>query len=108
MTADRHAGESFVEALRALYDLAPKCHVCEEHRATRAAPSCEPTCDRADCTDYIRCVKCNATDAVGPLDGWYCVWCGGKEYARVPRSTAWRDLPHAAALRAANAAHEAR
>jgi hypothetical protein len=98
------------EALAALYALAPKCDVCEEHVATRAPDGPQRggrMCDRADCIDYIRCVRCNATDAVGALDGWYCVWCGGKEYARVPRSATWRDLPHAEALRAANAAHEA-
>lgn len=71
-----------VEALRALYDLAPACHVCEEHRATREPATriaCRwRVCDRDACS------------------------------ATFSRAMPWRDLPHAAALRAANAAHEAR
>ena len=99
-----------VETLRALYDLAPACDVCEEHRATRERrEGCSRwlVCDRADCGDEIMCDDCGDRDFVGPLGGWYCVQCGGTRPRRVPRSTAWRDLPHAAALRAANAAHEA-
>ena len=81
MSANHPAGESFAEALRALYDLAPRCDVCEEHRATREPATriaCRwRVCDRGACS------------------------------ARFSRAMTWRDLPHAAALRAANAAHEA-
>lgn len=106
MSADRHAGESFAEALRALYDLAPRCDVCEEHRATREGERVH-VCDRADCGDCMRCPLCHGGYDVGDgAEG--CVWCGYSGAVREPRSTAWRDLPHAAALRAANAAHEAR
>ncbi len=99
------------EALAALYDIAHPCHVCEEHRATREGIGARLQrwliCDRADCGDEIECVACGARDDVCPLDGWYCAQCGGTRPRRVPRSTAWRDLPHAEVLRAANAAREA-
>jgi len=69
------------EALAALYDIAPKCDVCEEHVATREPATriaCRwRVCDRGACS------------------------------ARFSRATAWRDLPHAEALRAASAAREA-
>ena len=96
-----------VEALRALYDLAPRCDVCEEHVATRATRLL--VCDRADCGEVLECVACGEWSAV-PRDGSTpcCLVCGSVDVRRVPRSTAWRALPHAAALRAANAAHEAR
>jgi hypothetical protein len=70
------------EALAALYDIAPKCDVCEEHVATRTVGynDCTPVtlrrvCDRIACTLGL------------PVSG---------------------DLPHAEVLRAANAAREAR
>lgn len=81
MSTDRHAGESLSAALRALYDIAPKCDVCEEHVATREPATriaCRwRVCDRDACS------------------------------ARFSRAMTWRGLPHAAALRAANAAYEA-
>ena len=71
-----------VEALRALYELTSKCDACGEHVATREPATriaCRwRVCDRDACS------------------------------ARYSRAMPWRDLPHAAALRAANAAHEAR
>lgn len=70
------------ELLAALFALAPKCEACEEHAATRAGhhPSVGlwRICDRE---------RCAAKD-----------W----------RARVWRDLPHADALRAANADHEAK
>ena len=104
------------EALRALYDLAPKCDVCEEHRATREPATrvaCRwRVCDRDACEARCLCADCGrdgtSPEPIAP-DGIYCLRCGTTRPPRlVPRSTAWRDLPHAAALRAANAAHEAR
>jgi len=69
------------EALAALYGLARRCDVCEEHVATREPATriaCRwRVCDRDACS------------------------------ARFSRAMAWRDLPHAEVLRAANAAREA-
>lgn len=103
---------SLHDALAALFDLALKCHVCEEHVSTREGSDGRfgrwLVCDRDDCGAEIMCVACGGRDDVAPLDGWYCAQCGDKRPMRVPRSTAWRDLLHADSLRAANAAHEAR
>ena len=101
------------EALRALYDLATKCNICDEHAATRWCPVRGwRVCDRDDCGVRLECVGCDRGGvSAEPLDatGIHCLRCGStKPPRREPRSTAWRDLPHAAALRAANAAHEAR
>lgn len=99
-------------ALAALYDLAPKCDVCEEHARTRRGEDVNTggheVCDREDCGDWIRCERCGETDDVGAAEGSPCAWCGRTNMIREPRSTVWRDLPHAEALRAANATHEAR
>ncbi len=69
------------ELLTALYALAPKCEACRKHVATRVGhhPSVGMwrICDRE---------RCSARD-----------W----------RARVWVDLPHAVALRAANADHEA-
>lgn len=100
------------EALRALYDLAPKCDVCKDHGRTRRGEDLigcgHEVCDRGDCGDMLVCDECGESSPV-PSDGdpMRCSWCGSGDVRREPRSTAWRDLPHAAALRAANAAHEA-
>ena len=101
------ARESFAKALRALYDLAPKCDACGEHIATREG-SRSHACDRADCGDRMRCPMCLARYDVRDHDDAGCVLCGYSGAVREPRVPSWRDLPHAAALRAANAAHEAR
>ncbi len=117
MSANHPAGESFAEALRALYDLAPRCDVCEEHVATREGrdetrgPLVWLVCDRAACEARCLCADCGrdgtSPEPIAP-DGIYCLRCGTTRPPRlVPRATTWRDLPHAAALRAANAAHEA-
>jgi hypothetical protein len=70
------------EALAALYDIAARCDVCDDHVATREPATriaCRwRVCDRGACT------------------------------ARFSRAMMWRDLPHAEVLRAANAAREAR
>jgi hypothetical protein len=74
---DEHAAR----LTRALYDIAQRCDVCEEHAATREPATriaCRwRVCDRGACS------------------------------ARFSRAMMWRDLPHAEALRAANAAREA-
>ncbi len=103
-----------VEALRALYDLARRCRVCDDHAATRegyAGCSWWLVCDRVACEARCLCADCGrdgtSPEPIAP-DGIYCLHCGAtRPPRRVPRSTSWRDLPHAAALRAANAAHEA-
>ena len=98
------------EALRALYDLAPKCDVCEEHVATREGferlTGQWLVCDRVGCGERIECVASGPPhDPPKSARAVACAWCGSAR--RVPRAPSWRDLPHAAALRAANAAHEA-
>ena len=97
------------EALRALYDIAQRCEVCEDHIATREGESTHRhrhyrVCDDADCGDVIACADCGDIDCVVPLDGWYCAQCGGTTPRREPRAV-WHDAKHAAALRAAQAAH---
>lgn len=102
------------EALAALYVYGPKCDACKEHGRTRRGEDwigCgHEVCDRADCGDMIACDACGQSSPV-PRDGepMRCgeCECDCADVRRVPRSTAWRDLPHAATLRAANAAHEA-
>lgn len=69
------------EALAALYDLAARCDVCDEHVATR-----EPA-TRIACRWRV-CDRCACS-------------------ARFSRAMTWRDLSHAEALRAANARREA-
>ena len=101
-----------VEALRALYDLTSKCDACGEHVATRRGEDHRRywfICDHADCAESLVCDACPSRSLV-PRDGSTpcCDLCDCGEVRRVPRSTSWRDLPHAAALLAANAAHEAR
>ena len=100
-----------VETLRALYELAPACDVCEEHRATQCGWGMRRSwvvCDRADCVEVLACAACPVGSRV-PRDGSTpcCLEFGCGEVHRASRSSSWRDLPHAAALRAANAAHEA-
>jgi hypothetical protein len=95
------------EALAALYDVAPKCDVCEEHVATRDSGPDDAVCDRADCGDHLRCVRCATADSVGALDGWLCVWCGSTLPPRREPAKRWCDREHAEVLRAANAAREA-
>jgi hypothetical protein len=68
----------------------------------------DAVCDRADCGDHLRCVRCAKADSVGALDEWRCVRCGSTLPPRREPAMAWRDLPHAEVLRAANAAREAR
>ncbi len=120
------------EALRALYDLAQRCRVCDDHAATREGrdetrgPLVWRICDRVACEARCLCAVCGRVacearclcavcgrDGTSPEpiapDGIYCLHCGTTRPPRlVPRAPSWRDLPHAAALRAANAAHEAR
>jgi hypothetical protein len=99
------------DALTALFALARKCDVCEVHARTRRGSGHGEThsvCDRDECGHVVKCLRCGGADEDQPLAGRVCPFCGHRESARVPRSEAWADLPHADVLRAANAAHEVR
>jgi hypothetical protein len=97
------------DALAVVYHSAAKCDVCREYVATRAGYDDIRgwiVCDRADCGEPIECVASNTPH--DPPQGHRaasCAWCGSTR--RVPRSPSWQELPHAATLRAANAAHGA-
>ena len=100
------------EALAALYDIASRCDACGDHVATRRGEDHRRywfICDDANCAESLMCDACPSRSLV-PRDGSTpcCDLCGSVDVRRVPRSTAWRDLPHAEVLRAANAAREAR
>lgn len=99
-----------IELLAALYFYAPNCDSCEEHVATRrdASPGSMGyhACDRAECADALVCVDCMGVSRVSlTVEVPHCRWCGCTQVLREPRATAWVDLPHATALRAANVAH---
>lgn len=95
------------DALAALFDLAPKCDVCEEHVATRGDDDTR-LCDRETCNAVEACAACGCRDATGPDDQLRCALCGSLNARSVPLVASPVDLPHADSLRAANAAHEAR
>lgn len=94
------------EILSALYASAAKCGVCGDHVATRYVGDGPErglvACDQADCIDCWCCRKCGGVSCV--VDALpRCVFCHGTDVTREQRSTAWHDLVHADALRAANA-----
>jgi len=97
------------DALAALFDRASKCDACREHVAVRRGEDIftggHHVCDREACGEWMRCDHCAETYDVGHATR--CPQCD-RSLTREPRSTAWRDLPHADSLRAANAAHEVR
>jgi hypothetical protein len=98
-------------ALAALFDLAPKCDACREHVAVQRGEDIftggHHVCDREACGEWMRCEHCAETFDVDVCGVSRCPHCD-RSLTREPRSTAWRDLPHADSLRAANAAYEAR
>jgi len=95
------------DALAALFNCAPKCDVCEDHVATRGDDDTR-LCDREACNTVEVCGACGCRDAAGPAEHLRCALCGATNARHAPIVEAPVDLPYAEALRAANAAHEAR
>jgi predicted RNA methylase len=93
------------DALDALSAVARKCDVCEKHRATRTGRSrrydfVARVCDRYACGHVVVCAACGCGNRVPATT---CDDCGAHPIAAVEPRAEWTDLPHAAALRAANA-----
>ena len=94
------------DALAALFDCAPKCDRCD-HVATRGDSDAR-RCDRDECNTVEVCGDCGCRDYCGTVEHPRCAECGSTSVRREVDHTTLEDLPHADALRAANAAHEAR
>lgn len=88
------------EYLAALFDCAPKCDRCD-HVATRG-DSASRRCHRDDCNEEIMCPACLCGDEASSPYYPRCAYCGA-DVERVVDRTRLEDLPHANALRAANA-----
>lgn len=89
------------EYLAALFDCAPKCDRLCGHVATRG-DSASRRCDRDDCNEEIMCPVCLCGDEASSPYYPRCAYCGA-DVERVVDRTRLEDLPHANALRAANA-----
>jgi hypothetical protein len=99
------------DSLEALFRYAPKCGECEERLATKGGYDDKKrryiVCDRDECGHVIRCNECEFVDHHDRQDIGRCYHCGDERVDRIPLAASWRDLKHAVALRAANAAHDA-
>lgn len=97
----RRVTSELAAARAALLDCAKKCDVCELRPATRYGNG--RICDDDACGHEVRCKRCWAVDD-DHSGAWMCGLCGSEDVERIPRRGAWRYLPHAAAIRAAEAA----
>ena len=88
------------DALDALAAHASVCDVCLEYTATQYG-SGDYVCDRHSCTHVARCSQCGRRN---PLSATECeAPCSAGSWALTVQPRTLCDLPHAAALRAANA-----
>lgn len=92
---------SLHESLDALFALAPKCDVCNEHVAT-TGDSAARRCDRDACNEELVCDGCKVVNSPHCSRCAYCASTVDREVRRL------LDLPYADTLRAANAAYEAK